>query len=201
MNYKKIGNFIATERKAKKITQAKLAEQLYVSEKTISKWENGKSLPDTEALPKLCEIFQISINELLNGERIASEKYTYKAEAKLLEMQRLNENANKSLLALEIVIGVFGTIFMFALMLIAIFIQMPLWLQIVLIAFGFVEFLTACFISLRIEQKAGYYECEKCHHKYIPTYSQVFWAMHVNRTRYMKCPQCGKKSWHRKVLK
>ena len=73
MDYNKIGNFIATERKAKKLTQAKLAEKIFVSEKTVSKWENGKGIPDTNSLPKLCEIFNISLNELLSGERLLKE--------------------------------------------------------------------------------------------------------------------------------
>ena len=46
---------------------------------------------------------------------------------------------------------------------------------------------------IKIEQTAGYYECSKCNHKYIPTYSNVLWAMHMNRTRYMKCPKCNEK--------
>ena len=54
MDYNKIGNFISTERKAKNLTQAKLAEKLFVSEKTVSKWENGNGIPDTNLLPKLC---------------------------------------------------------------------------------------------------------------------------------------------------
>ena len=54
--------------------------------------------------------------------------------------------------------------------------------------------------TIRIEQTAGYYECQKCHHKYVPEYKSVFWAMHMGRTRYMKCPQCGQKSWNKKVL-
>lgn len=57
-----------------------------------------------------------------------------------------------------------------------------------------------CLLALRIEQQAGYYECQKCHHKYIPTYSSVFLAAHINRTRYMKCPKCHQHSWQRKVI-
>ena len=68
-DYNKIGNFILKERKAKKLTQAKLAEKLFVSEKTVSKWENGKGLPDTNLLHKLCEILEVSLNELLSGEK------------------------------------------------------------------------------------------------------------------------------------
>ena len=65
MDYNKIGNFILTERKTKKLTQAKLAKKLFVSEKTISKWENGNGIPDTNTLPKLCEIFDETFDGIL----------------------------------------------------------------------------------------------------------------------------------------
>ena len=74
MDYNKIGKFITEERKAQKLTQAKLAEKIFVSEKTISKWENGKSMPDSNLLLKLCDIFKIDLNELLNGEKNNIEK-------------------------------------------------------------------------------------------------------------------------------
>jgi len=201
MDYNKIGNFIMSERKAKKLTQAKLAEKLFVSEKTISKWEKGNGIPDTNTLPKLCEIFGVSINELLNGERILKENYMKKAEEKFLDVKKEKEENDKRLLTMEIVISIYSIVFMFSLIFIAILLEMQTWLKIILISFAIIQFLIVMFIALRIEQKAGLYECAKCHHKYVPTYKQVFYSMHVNRTRYMKCPHCGKKSWNKKVIK
>ena len=55
-------------------------------------------------------------------------------------------------------------------------------------------------ILVRIEQIAGYYECGKCHHKYIPTYKNINLAPHMGRTRYMRCPKCNKKSWNKKII-
>lgn len=201
MDYNKIGNFIAKERKAKKLTQAKLAEKLYVSEKTISKWENGNGIPDTNTLPKLCEIFEISINELLNGERISTERYINKAEEKLLELQTQKEYGDKKLLSMEIVIGLLSVTILFSLTFLASFLDMKNWLRIILVTFGFVVCLIGIGFALKIEQIAGYYVCKKCFHKYIPTYKQVFFAMHNGRTRYMKCPHCKQKSWNKKVIK
>lgn len=201
MDYNKIGKFITSERKANKLTQAKLAEKLFVSEKTISKWENGNGVPDTNILPKLCEIFNISLNELLNGERITNEDYVNRAEEKLLELQKVKEDCNKSLLSMEIVIGVLSITILLSLTLIASFLEMPTWLRIFLIIFGF---LTSCIgvgFALKIEQIAGFYVCKKCNYKYVPTYRQVFWAPHINRTRYIKCPHCKQHSWHKKVIK
>lgn len=201
MDYSKIGKFIATERKSKKLTQAKLAERLFLSEKTISKWENGNGIPDTDTLPKLCDILNVSINELLNGERIASETYISKAEEKLLELQKNREVSDKRLLKFEIVVGCLSLVYLISLVFIASFINMENWQRIVLIAVGFVIGIVGVCFALRIEQMAGYYVCLKCNHKYVPTYSQVFLAPHVNRTRYMKCPNCHKKSWNKKVVK
>lgn len=201
MNNEKIGNFITNERKAKSLTQAKLAEKLFISEKTVSKWENGKSVPDTDSLPKLCEIFEVSLNELLNGERLFGEDYKNKAEEKLLSIQKEKEESDKRLLTSEIVLGLIGSLFLFSLVFIAAFTEMETWIRVLLIVFGFAVFLAAMFFGLRIEQKAGYYVCKKCNHKHIPSYEQVLWAPHVNRTRYMKCPNCGKKSWQKKVIK
>lgn len=200
MDYNKIGNFIMSERKARKLTQTKLAEKLFVSEKTISKWENGNGIPDTNILPKLCEIFEITINELLNGERFSADKYENKAENIMLELQKTKEENNKKLLSLEIAIGFIGFLFTFTLVAIASFIKMATWLRIVLIVYGLIIAIITSLIALRIEQVVGYYECPKCKHRYIPTFKQVNLAMHVNRTRYMKCPNCNKKSWCKKVL-
>ena len=88
MDYNKIGEFIASLRKEKKLTQAKLAEKLFVSEKTISKWEKGNGIPDTNLLPKLCEIFEVSLDELLSGEKITIENKSQKNEQILLDMEK-----------------------------------------------------------------------------------------------------------------
>ena len=65
MNQEKIGNFIAQRRKDKKLTQAKLASYLGISDRTISKWERGKGLPDPMYMLELCRILDISVN--VNG--------------------------------------------------------------------------------------------------------------------------------------
>ena len=75
------------------------------------------------------------------------------------------------------------------------------WISIIIgIIIGFIPFIVGILFAIRIEQIAGYYECQKCHHKYIPTYSNVLWSMHVNRTRYMRCPKCNQKSWQKKII-
>lgn len=199
MDQSKIGKFIAEKRKALGLTQMQLAERLGITDRAVSKWENGKSLPDSGIMLELCEILEISVTELLIGEEIAMEKYDENTQKAMLELVKQKEQADREMLRLEYVIGFSASITFFILIFIASYLDMQNWVRYALITAGFVIFLFGMFFALRIEQKAGYYECRHCHHKYVPTYSSVFFAMHINRTRYMKCPECGKRSWQKKV--
>ena len=69
MNQEKIGKFIASERKKKKLTQLDLAKKIGVTDRAVSKWETGKGMPDYSAFPSLCASLDITLNELLAGER------------------------------------------------------------------------------------------------------------------------------------
>ncbi|MCR5786213.1 MAG: helix-turn-helix domain-containing protein [Acholeplasmatales bacterium] len=200
MDLIKIGKFIATKRKDNNLTQSKLAEKLNITDRAISKWECGRALPDANIMLELCNILKINVNELLTGEEIKMDNYNKKSEDNLMDLIKQKEEADKRLLNLEIVFGLIGTIFYLAIIFIAIFIDMPVWLRFVLIFSGLALFFICALFLIRIEQKAGYYECNCCHHRYIPTYKQTLFAMHYNRTRYLKCPNCGKKSWNKKLI-
>lgn len=200
MNQEKIGKFIAKLRKEKGLTQKELAEKLNITDKAISKWENGKSLPDILTIPNLCKELEITINDLLNGEVISIENYEKTNEKLLLEMVKEKEEADKRLLAMEIVIGVLASVTFFILIFVASYVEMRTLLRILLIVAGSIMFAFGVGNAIKIEQTAGYYECSECNHKYVPTYQSVFWAQHIGRTRKMKCPKCGKKSWNKKVI-
>ncbi|MBR3402659.1 MAG: helix-turn-helix transcriptional regulator [Parasporobacterium sp.] len=200
MDQIKVGKFIASCRKEQGMTQAVLAEKLGISDRAVSKWETGKSLPDSGIMLELCEILKINVNELLSGERIVAEAYDKRAEENLLAMRRELEEKNRQMLRMEYLIAFPVIITGLGMVFIAAFIEMSMWLRIVLIAFALVMIFIVCFIAVGIEQKAGYYECQNCHNRYVPTYWQVNLAMHTGRTRYMKCPVCGKRSWQKKVL-
>ena len=200
MDQIKIGKFIAECRKKNNLTQMQLAEKLNITDRAISKWENGKSMPDSSLMLNLCNELKISVNELLSGEVIEMNNYNEKIEQNLIEIVKQKEVSDKRLLTMEIVIGALASLVFLTLVFIASFVKMEYWLRVTLIIVGFIPFVIAIPFAIRIEQTAGYYECQKCHHKYIPTYSSVLWAMHINRTRYMKCPKCNERSWQKKVL-
>ena len=200
MDQVKIGRFIAERRKNAGLTQMQLAEKLNITDRAVSKWETGKAMPDTSLMLELCDELKISVNDLLSGEVVSMENYNVKLEQNLLEMVEQKEAADKRLLSLEIYIGVLTTAVFLGLVLVASFVAMETWLRVLLIAVGLVTFVIGMSYALKIEQVAGYYECAKCGHRYVPTYGSVYIAPHVNRTRHMKCPKCGKRSWQKKVL-
>ena len=200
MDMLKIGKFISSKRKAKNLTQAELAEKLNITDRAVSKWECGRSLPDSAIMLELCELLEISVNELLTGEELEMNTYNEQAELNLIELKKQKEESDKRLLTMEIVIGIIGSLFLFTLVFIASFLDIEAWLRILFIALGFIVFVVTIMFAVKIEQTAGYYECKHCGHKYVPTFNQVLFAMHVNRTRYMKCPKCNKKSWQKKVI-
>ena len=200
MDQIKIGRFIAVRRKRANLTQLQLADRLGITDKAVSKWERGITMPDTSIMLELCDVLSISVNDLLCGEVVTMDNYNKELENNLLEMIKLKEQADKRLLSVEVFIGITATVVLFALVLLASFVQMSNGLRISLMVLGFILFFAGCFYALRIEQVAGYYACKECGHRYVPTYKAVNMAAHIGRTRYMRCPQCGKKSWQKKAL-
>ena len=200
MDQIKIGKFIASCRKEQGITQAVLAEKLGISDRAVSKWETGRSLPDSGIMLELCEILKINVNELLSGERIMTESYDRRAEENLLALKREIEGKNRQMLRTEYIVTFPVIAAALVMVFTASFADIPAWLRIVFITAALVMIFTVASAAVGIEQKAGYYECQNCRHRYVPGYWQANFAPHMGRTRYMKCPECGKRTWQRKVL-
>lgn len=200
MNQIRIGKFIQQQRKEKNITQSELAEKLNITDRAISKWENGICMPDVDNINELCKILNITINDLFSGEVVDMKENEKKLEQNLLEMTRLKEERDRQLLALEIFIGIVSSVILIGSILLVGTLELSKFPATIIITISSIIFATGMGLALKIEQIAGYYECNNCHHKYIPTYKSVFWSQHMGRTRKMKCPKCGKKTWNKKVL-
>lgn len=200
MDQLKIGRFISECRKNNNLTQLQLAEKLNITDRAVSKWENGKSLPDSSIMLDLCRILNITVNDLLNGEKTDMDNYNKDMEKNLLEIIKQKEESDKKLLSLEWVIGILSLIVLFVPIIIASFLPMEEWQRTVLVFSGFIPAFIGFFFAVKIEQIAGYYECANCKHRYVPTFRAVNLAMHMGRTRYLKCPECGKKTWNKKVI-
>ena len=200
MDLIKIGKFIAACRKDRKITQEQLAEKLYVTDRAVSKWERGLSMPDAGKMLDLCNILDINVNELLNGEKINMKDYNKKTEELLIEMAKQEEIKNKKLLTSMWTILIVSVVFYTGIITLAVNLLEEGILLGVIICISTIVLLIAAFIALKFEVDAGYYECKHCHHKYVPTYMQVLFAPHISTTRYLKCPKCNKKSYSKKVM-
>ncbi len=200
MNQKKIGSFIAACRKENGLTQAALGEKLGITDRAISKWENGRSLPDPSIMLELCELLHINVNELLTGERLNMEDYNEMAEKNLMELARQEELNNKKLLSLEYVIGWSCSVAFLVLIFAASFAVASTAWRIVMILTGCVIFIIGMYYSIKLEHDAGYYECPNCGKRYVPTMKAIVLAPHKMRDRRMKCPYCHQRAYHKKVL-
>jgi len=201
MDQLKIGKFIAACRKKENLTQMQLAEKLGITDRAVSKWETGKAMPDSAVMLELCAILKITVNDLLSGEVVTMENYNQEMEKKLLELVKEKEDKDKMLLKAEIIVGIVAFI---PLLLATIFVAynqgVAEWKRGVIVLASLVPFLIAVPFLLKIEQKAGYYKCAECGHRYVPTFKSVLMAPHMGMTRKMTCPKCGKRSWQKKVL-
>ena len=200
MDQSAIGKFISQCRKEKKLTQAGLAEKLGISDRAVSKWETGKSMPDASIMLELCELLGITVNDLFNARRINMDNYKEIAEKTMLELREREESYSRKLLTLEWVISIMACIILVGSILMAHYISMALWTKLIVIGIGIVSFAVGMFFAMKIETEAGYYECPHCKERYVPKFISTFLAMHINRTRYMKCPRCAKWGWQKKVL-
>ena len=201
MNQIKIGKFIAECRKNNNLTQMQLAEKLNITDRAISKWENGKGMPDSSIMLDLCNELKINVNDLLCGEMINMENKNKKQEQLLLDMAKEAEEKNKIIwTSMWVIMGVSMTALLAGIFVSALLIPEGV-LQLITILGICILFLIPCFYALKLEVSVGAYKCKNCGHEIVPTYSEALWAMHRGTTRYLKCPKCNKRTWCKKVLK
>ena len=200
MDQIKIGKFIAECRKKNNLTQMQLAEKLNITDRAISKWENGKSMPDSSIMLDLCNELKISVNELLSGEMIEMKDYNKKTEELLLKLAKQDELKNKKLMTSMWTILCISVIFYIGILYLALSTLEEGILLGTVICVSTIIFVIAGFIALKFELDAGYYECRNCKHKFIPTYMEAMCTAHMSTTRYLKCPECNKRTWAKKVM-
>ena len=200
MNLVKIGKFIADSRKEKKLTQEELAEKLFITDRAVSKWERGLSLPDADKMLDLCNILDINVNELLIGEKISMKDLDKKTDNLLVEMAKQEELKNKKLMNTMWVLLLTDFIFYIGIVMLAAYTLGEGTAFGIIMCVSTVIFVLVAFYALKLEVEAGYYECKNCHHKFIPSYLAAVMAPHIHTIRYLKCPKCGKRSWSKKVM-
>lgn len=196
-----IGKFIASERKRKGYTQRQLADILEISDKTISKWERGNGFPEVSLLLPLCNELDITVNELLSGERVSEEDYQKKAEENMMSMIKEREE-NKKKVILTTITGLIATVaFITLILVVCVYTEvMALPVKIVLICIACGIFVPGLIVAMEGDRTVGYYKCKACGELFIPTFGEYTLGMHMLTTRYLRCPKCGKVTWCKKVL-
>lgn len=197
----KIGRFITEQRKQKNYTQRQLADILEISDKTVSKWECGNGFPEVSLLLPLCKELEISVNELLSGERLSEVDYKQKAEENMVNFIQEKE-ANKKRMQLTILIGIIATISFITFILIVVMYTdvMSIPVKIILVAIACLIFIIGMYAAMQGERTIGYYQCKECGDTFVPTFKAYTMGIHLFSTRRLKCPHCGKKSWCKKIL-
>lgn len=191
MDQIKIGRFIAKARKSQNITQKQVAEALSISDKTVSKWERGRGLPEVSLMLPLCEVLHISVNELLTGERVSESEYRKKAEENMMNLMQENEE-NKKRIALSVICGVITMIAVIALLVLSAYVEMPTPARIALIVLAAATAAAGIGAAVVLDVKTGCFECPHCKALFIPTMSEYVKGCHTFTRRRLTCHECGK---------
>lgn len=191
MDQIRIGKFIAESRKLRNLTQRQLADALSISDKTISKWECGKGLPEASLMLPLCEALDITVNDLLSGEKVFPTDYQKKAEGNMMNLMKENEE-NKKRMASSIIIGVITIIAICALIVIAAYIELPTIIRIGLIISSVVVAAAGIAAAVMLDVQAGYFECPHCKELFVPDVNDYVKSYHTFTKRRLTCPKCGK---------
>lgn len=199
MNPVKIGKFIAQMRKKQGYTQRQLADTLCISDKTVSKWETGNGLPEVSLMLPLCDALEINVNELLSGEKLTDSDYKKKAEENMMDLVREKEESRKKII-LSVVVGVITIVAGTALVLVSGMFPMNPWARVLFIVLGMVVIAGGIGVAAVLDMEAGTFECRHCGARFQPDAKAYIAAPHTLRTRYLKCPKCGKSSYCKKRL-
>lgn len=199
MDQIKIGGFIAEERKRKGYTQKILSEKLGISDKTISKWERGNGFPEVSLLIPLCSELDITVNELLSGERVSEEQYRKKAEENMVNLVK-EAQENKKKIILSVMVGILTIIAAVPLFIVAGMFDMSTGVRIAFIAIGIVVVVIGIAVACIMDREAGAFECPECHERFIPDMKSYIMGAHTLTKRKLTCPKCGAHRYCKKVL-
>ncbi|HNZ97934.1 helix-turn-helix transcriptional regulator [Ruminococcus sp.] len=199
MDQVKIGKFISQMRKEKGLTQKQLGEELLISDKTVSKWETGKGMPEVSLMLPLCEKLGINVNELLTGERIPDEDYKKKAEENIMNIMREKEESIRKIIV-SVIAGVTGILAGCTLILVSGVFNMETWQRGLLLAIGIIVMIGGIAVAAIEDMTAGTYECKYCGTRFVPSAASYLFGVHTITRRSLTCPKCGKRSYCRRRL-
>lgn len=199
MDQTKTGRFIAQRRKHCGLTQRALADRLCISDKTVSKWECGKGVPEVSLMLPLCRQLGISVNDLLSGECVCPSDYQTKAEENMMDLMKENEE-NKKKFTLSMIGGCITIIAVVALVLLAAYAPFPTAVRVVLVVLATVTAAFGIAAAAVLDRESGAFECSCCHELFVPSMRDYVMGYHTFTKRSLTCPKCGKRSMCRRHI-
>ena len=199
MDQLKTGKFIAQMRKEKGLTQRALAEKLFISDKTVSKWECGNGLPEVSLMMPLCELLGITVNELLSGKRLSTSEYQQNAEENILKLIKEKSEA-KFRMILEVAVIFLTLLASITLIMVSGLTELKTVYRVVLIVIGVLIMAGGIAVSAALEMRQAVFKCKKCGKRFVPTKKAYLMGMHTLTRRYLRCPHCNQKSWCKRCL-
>lgn len=200
MDMQKVGTFLAELRKERNLTQDELGEKIGVTNKTVSRWENGNYLPPAEILQILSELYDVSINELLSGGRLDEKHYKENAEEYIVADLMKKRNEAKKRLTVSCIVAAITILAGLSIVLLSALLSAPVWLKIGCIVFSLIIIILGVGVCCVLTVDAGVYECPACGEKFVPSMKDFIGGAHALTKRKLKCPKCGKKSFCKKRL-
>ena len=200
MDMQKVGTFLAELRKERNLTQDELGEKIGVTNKTVSRWENGNYLPPAEILQILSELYDVSINELLSGGRLDEKHYKENAEEYIVADLMKKRNEAKKRLTVSCIVAAITILAGLSIFLLSALLSAPVWLKIGCIVFSLIIIILGVGVCCVLTVDAGVYECPACGEKFVPSMKDFIGGAHALTKRKLKCPKCGKKSFCKKRL-
>ena len=199
MDQVKTGRFIAEMRRERNMTQRELADILLISDKTVSKWETGKGLPEVSLMIPLCDTLNITVNELLCGERLSDSEYKVHAEENIMNLV-MEKQETKRNLWLSAIVGIITIVSSTTLVTVAGVLDMEVWQRVLMIAVGLIDMIGGILVAAVLDMRSGTFECRHCKTRFVPTTKEYIMGAHSITTRYLKCPECQKKSFCKRRL-
>ena len=193
MDQLQTGKFIAQMRKEKGLTQKQLAEELLISDKTVSKWECGKGMPELSLMLPLCKRLDITVNELLSGQRLSPSEYQKNAEENMMRLINEKEET-KFRIIIGVIVAVISILLSCALFIIAGEADISTKTRVVLVIIGAILMIMGIGVAAALDMRKAVFECPNCGEQFIPTAKAYLMGEHTLTRRRLKCPHCGKKS-------
>ena len=186
-------------RKQAGLSQEKMAEKIGVSRQAITKWENGNGFPEVSLLLPLCNELEITVNELLSGERVSEEDYLKKAEGNMVNLVRETQESKKKIVLSTMIAGL-TIIAAVPLFILSGMLEMENWIRVLLIGIGLVVIVGGVAIACVLDREAGAFECPECHNRFVPDMKSYIMGTHTITKRKLVCPHCGAHKYCKKVL-